>query len=78
MVRLDEAGVKKRSAARADIVVEVKDGDRVVALANVWEALKVQASEAAPKPKPEPKSTQLELMSETDPKPTKSPKKGTK
>lgn len=78
MVRLDEAGVKKRSAARADVVVEVKDGDRVVALANVWEALKVQASEAAPKPKPEPKSTQLELMSGTDPKPTKSPKKGTK
>jgi DNA gyrase subunit A len=34
--RLDEAGLKKRAAARGDIVVEVKPGDEVTGLTEPW------------------------------------------
>lgn len=62
MVRLDEAGVKKRAAAKADIVVELKDGDRVTFITNSWAGEKAKNSEPEPKPVGEQKTTQLELM----------------
>jgi DNA gyrase subunit A len=36
MTRLDEAGLKKRSATRGDTVVEVKPGDAVLGLTDNW------------------------------------------
>jgi DNA gyrase subunit A len=86
MIRLDEAGVKKRAATRADAVVEVKDGDRVVSITHSWAMDKAVVVEQPQKPKPEPRATQPELLkpetikkpkgSKTEEKPTtKSPKK---
>ena len=36
MTRLDEAGVKKRATVRGDVVVEVKPGDAVLGVTDVW------------------------------------------
>lgn len=36
MTRLDEAGLKKRATTRGDVVVEVKPGDAVLSIADVW------------------------------------------
>jgi DNA gyrase subunit A len=65
MIRLDEASLKKRSATRADPVVEVKEGDTVVGITHSWAMDKAVVMETTPKPKAEPKATQPELLSST-------------
>lgn len=65
MIRLDEASLKKRSATRADTVVEVKEGDTVVGITHSWAMDKAVVMETTPKPKAEPKATQPELLSST-------------
>ncbi len=85
MTRLDEAGIKKRSATRGDAVADVKMGDSVLSLTNGWtvdrfipipgkkEAQKAQKEDE--KAKKEIKSEQLELLSLTGAKKAAAPKK---
>jgi DNA gyrase subunit A len=65
MTRLDEAGMKKRAAARGDTVVEVKPGDAVLGLTDNWVVeryVPVQNKKEEVKEKKEPKTEQLELL----------------
>jgi DNA gyrase subunit A len=55
MTRLDEAGIKKRAATRGDVVVEVKPGDAILNMTDVWQAERyVELQAVAEKPKPAP------------------------
>ncbi len=85
MTRLDEAGIKKRSATRGDAVADVKLGDSVLSLTNGWtvvrfipvpgrkEAQKAQKEDE--KAKKEIKTEQLELLNLTGSKKASGPKK---
>ena len=55
MTRLDEAGVKKRATVRGDVVVEVKPGDAVLGVTDVWmvEQFVAVDSKAEKPPRPE-------------------------
>jgi DNA gyrase subunit A len=72
MTRIDEAGLKKRAAARGDTVVEVKPGDAVLGLTDNWIAdrfLALQESKPEGKNiKKVEKTEQLELMKAPAPK----------
>jgi DNA gyrase subunit A len=52
--RMDEASLRKRSAARGDRLVELKAGDRVVAITTGWmleRFIRTEPKEESPKPK---------------------------
>jgi hypothetical protein len=73
MTRLDEVSLKKRAAARGEVVVEVRPGDSVLGLTEGWlierylpdlftRAQKAARETAKEEAKAQPRAKQLELL----------------
>ncbi len=78
-VRLDEAGLKKRSSTRGDVVVEVKSGDSILELTTGWTAehyISIKGKKEDPGKKKEVKTEQLELIKSDPQEKGVSPKEG--
>jgi DNA gyrase subunit A len=81
-VRMDEAGLRKRAASKGDLVVEVKPGETITALAVGWTVDRfvktAKAEEAKPAAKKPPKPVAKKAAPKAKKVPAKSALKGKK